>query len=125
MKLLAFILALLMPAIAFAGSISNSSAQTFQVAPATTGKQTHIRALLLVSAGTATVQFVYGTKTSTDCDTNPTALTGVMSMAANSQIAAGDGVSDLMVAPAGKQVCITQTGAVQVSGFIKYIQTVY
>lgn len=103
-------------------SVSVASATTVSLAAAVPARSARIRAYSLVSAGTTTVQFVYGTQTTTPCDTGATALTGAMSMAANGSLSLGNGAYDLIVAPSGKQLCLTQTGAVQLSGFVTLSQ---
>lgn len=118
---LGFALALLaVPALA--ASISVASTTAVQIAAASATRATHVQAYSLVAAGTTTVQLEYGTQVTNPCDTGAVVLTGAMSMGANNSLTAGNGGADLFIVPAGKQFCIVQTGAVQLSGFVTYTQ---
>jgi hypothetical protein len=124
LKRLALGLALALLAVpALAGSISTATTTAVQVAAASAvaGRVTHIRAFLLVAAGATTVKFEYGTQGTNPCDTGTTALTGAMTLASGTQLSVAAPI-DLFIAPSGQQLCIVQTGSVQLSGFVTYVQ---
>lgn len=121
------IAALALAACLFAGpalaiSVSTATTTAVSLASAVAGRAAHVRAYSLVAAGTTTVQFVYGTQVTNPCDTGQTALSGAMSMAANGSLSVGNGGADLITAPVGKQLCLVQTGSVQLSGFVAVSQ---
>jgi hypothetical protein len=102
---------------AFAGAISTATTTAVQLAAATPGRSARIRAYSLTAAGATTVTFEAGTQTTNPCDTGTVLMTGAMTIPANGSLTAGDGMADLLVAPAGDQLCIVQTGSVQLSGW--------
>lgn len=74
------------------------------------------------SASGTTFQFLYGTKTSTGCDTGATALTGAMDGAA-AFYTVGGGLGTMFRTPASKELCITTVGASpSFQGFVSYGQ---
>ncbi len=65
-----------------------------------------------------TTQFDYGTKTSTDCDTGATHLSGVMTAAKTLA-----GPLDHMTAPAGNELCLNLGGTTPTAvGIVTYVQ---
>jgi hypothetical protein len=108
---------------AIAGAVSTATTTAVQVAAASavSGRVTHVRAYSLVAAGATTVKFEYGTQVTNPCDTGTTALTGAMTMASGTPLTVAAPI-DLFLAPSGDQLCIVQTGSVQLSGFVTYVQ---
>lgn len=76
------------------------------------------------TAAAGSVQFEYGTKVSTDCDTGATAMTGVMDLPSTigGTIQAFPGASFLGPTPAAKQLCIVNTGTSGLNGYVTFVQ---
>lgn len=73
----------------------------------------------LGGTSTPTAEFDYGSKTSADCDTGATALTGAMTRAANVL----HGPLDYFTAPAAKQLCLKLSGTTPTAvGVITFVQ---
>lgn len=108
---------------ALAAPISTATTTAVQAAAASgvAGRVTHVRAYSLVAAGATTVKFEYGTQATNPCDTGTTALTGAMTMTTGVPLTVAAPI-DLFTAPSGNQLCIVQTGSVQLSGFVTYVQ---
>ncbi len=71
-------------------------------------------------AGT-TMQFLYGTKTTTGCDTGPVVLTGPMD-GNQAILAIGSGNGTIFRTPASKELCITTVNGGGFAGFLWYAQ---
>jgi len=75
----------------------------------------------IVSSGTTTFQFDYGT--GSNCGTGTTPIDGPMSFIATTGISAGIGFGAVIVVPPGNALCINLgTSSVQVGGSISYQQ---
>jgi hypothetical protein len=102
-------------------SVSITTATTTAVVPATTGKYTHVCAVILNVVGTSpTVQFKTGTQVSTACDTGAVNLTGAMPVATGTQYPVGPGMTQFSSALSG-QVCLVTGGTVSGTGTVGYI----
>lgn len=75
----------------------------------------------LVVDSAVDVQFIQGTGTA--CATDETDLTGPWGFSANGGITQANSGAVQFKAPAGKALCIENSGAVQVSGHVTYVQT--
>lgn len=109
-------------AAAFATPIQITTATTAQLVAPVAGQAIHVTAFSLTAGGSTTAKLVYGTQTTTPCDTGQTALTGLLTLSSGGSVSAGAGSAILFIAPAGAQLCIVQTGAVQLGGFVSYTQ---
>jgi hypothetical protein len=65
-----------------------------------------------------TMQLIYGTNVSTDCDTTPTVLTGVYTPATGQIVQ----IPGLKPSPAGSQLCAVTTGTGGINGVLTYVQ---
>ncbi|MGC2783859.1 MAG: hypothetical protein WA397_08515 [Roseiarcus sp.] len=81
-----------------------------------------------VRANTAgNFSLVYGTTTSTPCDTGTVALTGTYNFASQSSLSRDGGVQPLYVIPSGNALCAVTSGApasasVSMAGSLSYTQ---
>jgi hypothetical protein len=101
-------------------SITSSGLGEHQLVAPVAGQTIQVCAYVYDLGGTSpTAQFDYGTKTSTDCDTGATHLTGAMS-GANRQMS---GPIDYFSVPAGNQLCINLGGTTPTAvGVLTYVQ---
>lgn len=119
---LAILLAFLFAAPAWAGSCDDpgatkqsaalnvGSATTAAVVTAPPTLRVHVCSFAATLAGTSpTVKFLYGTQSSTACDTGATALSGAFAPTAGQPMNAGYG-DDLFIVPPGQQLCVTVGG---------------
>lgn len=105
-----------MATIPIAGTIAGAT----KIIPGLSGKYTYITSLMLApAAATAAVTFTAGT--GTNCGTNTTSLTGVMTFGAAQTFIAGSGYGAILVAPKGYDICIT-IAAEATPGSIGYAQ---
>lgn len=100
--------------------IDNATAVTAELVALDTAKTIWVTSFNVVSAGTGTIKFVYGTGTA--CGTGTTDLTGAYNLTANGYVAVGSGLGAVLSVPKGNALCITTTGAVQRSGSVSYAQ---
>ena len=113
-------------------AISASSAATAKLVGAISGKAVYVCGFSLSIAPSATAadtaQFEYGTKVSSDCDTDATALTGTygngdLTSAAGVATISNSGPGTIFATPASQEVCIVTAGtAVSVQGVLTYVQ---
>jgi len=103
-------------------SISVATATTTKIISNVSSKKTYITHWDLVVAGADNITLEYGTKTTTECDTGTTVLTGAFNFAANGGISSGGGLGPVIVVPASKDVCMVTSAAVQASGSVAYTQ---
>lgn len=110
------------PAVASYSSvkIDNATATTVELVALNTSKTIWVTSFNVVSAGTGTIKFVYGTGTT--CGTGTTDLTGAYNLTANGYVSVGSGLGAVLSVPKGNALCITTTGAVQRSGSVSYAQ---
>ena len=101
-------------------SITSSGAGEHQIVAAVANQVVQVCAFAFDLGGTnPTAEWDYGTKVSTDCDTNGTAMTGAMS-AASRTVA---GPLQLFTAPAGNQLCLKLGGTSPTAvGWVTYVQ---
>lgn len=101
---------------------AGTSAATYTLVAPSAKQQVHLCSLTGTIAGTTpTMQFVYGTTTSTPCDTNAVNISGLMVPTSGQYITAGWG-SDLFETPAGNSLCVTLGGtSPSFQGFLSYV----
>lgn len=102
--------------------INLSSQATTQLIPAVSNKAIYVTSLDIVSNGTTTFTFEYGTQTTNPCDTGTTALTGPYGLVAQFGVAKGSGTGPVLVVPDGYALCAVNSAAIQVSGSLSYAQ---
>lgn len=100
--------------------IDNATAVTVELVALDAAKTIFVTSFNVVSAGTGTIKFVYGTGTA--CGTGTTDLTGAYNLTANGYVSVGSGLGAVLAVPKGNALCITTTGAVQRSGSVSYSQ---
>lgn len=103
--------------------ISISTATTTSLITNAAGQYTYITGWDVIAAGAGNFQLVYGTTSSTPCDTGQTALTGNYNLTAQAGEARGAGTGLVLVAPTGKDVCAVTSAAITYSGSIAYTQS--
>lgn len=101
--------------------ISVSTATTTQLVALSGTTQIRVTSLSLIAGGTGNATFVYGT--GSNCATGLTSLTGAYNLTAQSGLALGAGLGNVLIAPAGQALCITTSAAVQMSGHVTYAQS--
>ncbi len=97
---------------------------TSEIAAAVTGETTYICGMTGVAAGTTPkIQVIYGTKTTTPCDTGVANLTGAMLPTSGLTMNTGVGGA-ITNSPVSKELCISATGSTtaKFNGVITYIQ---
>lgn len=114
------------PAYAFGATksvaVSISSATTTKLVSNISGKWIYVSEFVLVSSGIGTVQFEYGTKTTNECDTGTTTLTGAFAVVANTQVSSGDGNGFILFVPAGNDLCLVTASAATAQGSLAFSQ---
>lgn len=108
-------------------AIAVTSATTTALVAASAGKAIYVCGFSSTLSGTTTptMQFKYGTKVSTECDTGATILSGVYTgLSATSQTITGGGtVGSMFVTPVSQELCVTSGGtAPLVGGVLTYVQ---
>jgi hypothetical protein len=105
-------------------SIAITSATTTKLVAASTGKKVYVCGVKATIAGTTpTIEFEYGTKVSTECDTGATALTGAFAPTAGSILGIGDGGQVQFQTIASNELCAVTTGtSPSFQGFLVYVQ---
>jgi hypothetical protein len=105
-----------------------STATTALVIPKSSSDWTYICAAEVVVAGADNVALIYGTTSSTPCDTGATGISGGATAATGWNFAAnggktyGNGAGILYRVPPGKDVCLQTSAAVQASGSFTWTQ---
>jgi hypothetical protein len=94
-------------------SVSNT---TLEIVPATAAKKIYVTFAHVESAGAGNLTFVYGT--GTNCGIGQVAIGGAISLTAQTGFAGGAGVGSILTVPAGNALCITNSAAVQMSGWL-------
>jgi len=107
-------------------AINISTATTTQIVAATTSPvslKIYVCGYWVSLGASATIQFEYGTQTSTACDTGATALTGVItgSSTAPTNISTVANMMTQLVVPAGKQLCAVTTTTAGQTGYLTYV----
>lgn len=101
--------------------ISVAAAATTRLIVGVAGKQITIGAWDLMVAGADTVTLEYGT--GTNCGTGTVALTGAYPLTATLPLQPrGTGIAPILFVPAGQDVCLVTSAAVQASGSMAYAQ---
>lgn len=101
-------------------SISVNTAATSQLVAASGSTRVYVCSINFIAGGATNVTLEYGT--GTNCGTGTTALTGAYPLAAQTGIAMAVGVGSILRTPASQALCIVNSAAIQVSGFISYVQ---
>lgn len=97
-----------------------STAATTQLVALSAGKVTYVTHLNVVAGGTGNITFVTGT--GVNCGTGQSALSGAYNLTAQAGLSAGGGLGAVMIVPAGQALCVTTSAAVQMSGFVTFVQ---
>jgi hypothetical protein len=108
------------PSLAKSSSVINCSGTgECKLVAAVANQQIQVCAIVFDTGGTSpTTQLDYGTKTSTECDTNVTHLSGVMTAAKSLP-----GPLDYFTAPAGNELCLNLGGTTPTAvGVVTYVQ---
>lgn len=87
------------------------------------GKRIYVCGFVIYGGGTANVKFVYGTKTTNDCDTGTTSITPAFAMIAQARVVDHPPVyTGLLPAPASNDVCINASAGVAIQAILYYTQ---
>jgi hypothetical protein len=108
--------------------IAVTSATTTNLVTAVTGSYITVCKFQLSVVGTSpTVQFEYGTDTSTACDTGAAALTGAMVIPTTTIFASIGAENDTLRTPMSQELCLvtTGTGSPTFEGYVTYVQAAY
>jgi hypothetical protein len=100
--------------------ISVAAVTTTEVLPLVTGARIYITSFDFMAAGNNNVKLVYGTGSA--CGTGTTDLTGAYPLIAQAGISKGNGTGAILFIPVSNALCITTSGAGQVSGSVSYAQ---
>lgn len=103
-------------------NINYSTAATTSLISAVNGKSIYITHIHILAAGTTNVSLVYGTTTTTPCDTGTTTLDGPLPLTAQTGYSAGTGFGAIEVIPSGNALCLTNSQAIQVGGAVSVSQ---
>lgn len=101
-------------------AISVAASTTTEIIALVATKSIYITSFDFMSAGTLNATLVYGT--GTNCGTGTTSLTGAYPLIAQAGISKGNGAGIILVIPVSNALCITTSGASQVSGSVSYAQ---
>lgn len=101
-------------------NVSVSTATTTEIVPLSGSLVTYVLFDKLIVDGTATLTWKYGT--GTNCGTGTTTLTGPYNLTAQSGFSEGNGAAPVMIVPAGKALCLTNSAAVQATGSVVAVQ---
>jgi hypothetical protein len=101
-------------------AINISSATTTQLVALAANQTIYVTSFDVVTGGTGTIQFEYGTGTT--CGTGTTILTGAYNLIVNSILTKGNGLGPILIVPPGNALCAVTVGAVQYSGSLSYAQ---
>lgn len=102
--------------------INIATATTTKAIAGTANKKTYVTFAFLWANGTDSVTVEYGTTVSTPCDTGATAVGGAIAMVAQAAFTAGNGTGAVLTIPAGKDLCLVTSAAVQLSGWLQSAQ---
>jgi len=106
--------------IAAGGGDINFNSTTAQLLVAAQSSRIIVTHYHLISAGTTNVSFEYGTQTTNPCDTGTVVIDGPMSLTAQTGAAPTNEAGVMPSVPAGKQLCIVSSAAVQIGGAFVY-----
>lgn len=99
-------------------SINISTATTTQIVALTAAQRIIITYVKAIAAGTTNFKLVYGT--GTNCGTGTTDLTPADPLTAQSGYSGGTGLGGILFVPAGNALCVTNSAAVGVTGFVSF-----
>lgn len=100
--------------------ISVSASGDTELVALTTNQIVYLCGYDVIAAGTVNVTLVYGT--GSNCATGKTSLTGAYPLVANSGLARANAGYPQTKGAVSNAVCITLSGAVQVSGMLTYVK---
>lgn len=100
--------------------ISIAAATTTELLALVTGSRIYVTSYDFMAAGTNNVKLVYGTGTA--CATGQVDLTGAYPLIAQAGISKGIGLGAILFLPVSNALCITTSGAGQLSGSVSYAQ---
>lgn len=95
-----------------------STSATTQLVALATGQSIYVTSWDVLSAGSGTIQLVYGT--GTNCVTGQGNVTGVYTLGTNVGLTKGNGNGAILVIPSGNALCATTVGAVVYGGSLSY-----
>lgn len=95
-----------------------STSTTTQLVALQSGASIYVTSWDVISAGTGTIQLVYGT--GTNCATGQGNVTGVYTLGTNVGLTKGTGTGAILVVPSGNALCATTVGAVVYGGSLSY-----
>lgn len=101
-------------------AVSGASAATAELVPLVAGKRIYVCGFVLNGAGATTATLKYGTGST--CGSGTTSLTGAFKFVDGSTVALGTGVGYVLKTPVANALCWTNSGTVQVSGVVSYLQ---
>lgn len=101
-------------------AISTSSSGYTQLVALSGSTVVHVCGFNVMAGGTTNVSLAYGTGTA--CDTGTTALTGAYPLIAQAGLAVGNGGATQMKTASGNALCINNSAAVAIAGFLTYVQ---
>jgi hypothetical protein len=110
------------PSIVKSHLLVNLTAGTAQLVAPVTGKKTHVCSFVATFAGTTpALTFLYGTQTTTACDTGATNLSGAFLPTSGTFVNMEvPGVGAIVFTPVSQQLCALTAGSVQ--GVMLYVQ---
>lgn len=100
--------------------IDSAAATTTELIALTAGQRIYITSWDVMAAGTTNVKLVYGT--GTNCGTGTTDLTGAYPLIAQAGISKGSGLGAILFPLVSNAVCISNSGAIQISGSLSYVK---
>lgn len=95
-----------------------STSATTQLVALQSGQSIYVTSWDVISAGSGTIQLVYGT--GTNCVTGQGNVTGVYTLGTNVGLTKGSGAGAVLVVPQGNALCATTVGAVVYGGSLSY-----
>lgn len=101
-------------------AISTSSSGYTQLVALSGSTVIHVCGFNVMAGGTTNVSLAYGTGSS--CGTGTTALTGAYPLIAQTGLAVGNGGATQMKTAAGNALCVNNSAAVAIAGFLTYVQ---
>jgi hypothetical protein len=103
-------------------SVAITSATTSNIISAVAGNFVSVCSWQLTVVGTSpTIQFEYGTTTSTACDTGATALTGAMAIPTTTIFVPPSGSEIRLRTPVSQQLCLVSGGTITgIEGFVVF-----
>ena len=102
-------------------AINTASSGNVQIVALAASQIIYVCGYSIIADAAVDTQFVYGTGTA--CDTGETDLTGIWGLGANGGITQSNGGAVQFKTAAANALCIENSGTVQVSGHVTYVQS--